>query len=356
MALTLTSASITARKSIRYGIYFMVLFMIARMALQIGIRTYKQLVPAPPPPPTLGFNVLPKIAFSEVTQTYPQFEFKVETATGTFPEFPITMKVYAMPKQLPTLNSVDTATAKARSMGFATLPIKVTETLYRYVNATVPSSLEINLVTGVFSASYNLASDPTPLSVKPPTTQVAKDLATGILSNAQSLPADLTGEPKYEFLKVEGEKLVTALSLSDANLVRVNLFRKTFEENEGKEKYPSLPANPNQGNVWFIISGAQKKEQQMIAAEFHYYPIDETRFETYPVKSAQQAFTELTEGKGYIANLGLNQEGKVTIRKVYLAYYDPDMPSQFYQPIVVFEGDRGFFAYVPAITSDWYQQ
>jgi len=39
---------------------------------------------------------------------------------------------------------------------------------------------------------------------------------------------------------------------------------------------------------------------------------------------------------------------------VYLAYYDAGVPTDYYQPIIVFEGDQDFLAYVPAIASEYY--
>ena len=43
------------------------------------------------------------------------------------------------------------------------------------------------------------------------------------------------------------------------------------------------------------------------------------------------------------------------IRKVSLAYFEPVTPAQFLQPVYVFEGDRGFAAYVPAIVDKYVQ-
>jgi len=74
------------------------------------------------------------------------------------------------------------------------------------------------------------------------------------------------------------------------------------------------------------------------------------------LKTAQVAFEDLKVGKGYIANIGLNKDGKVVIRRIYLAYFDPNIPSSFYQPVIVFEGDRSFLAYVPAITDAYLQR
>ena len=41
---------------------------------------------------------------------------------------------------------------------------------------------------------------------------------------------------------------------------------------------------------------------------------------------------------------------------MYLAYYDPDVHADFYQSVIVFEGDNNFTAYVPAIADQFYEQ
>src|SRR5262249_36531699 len=117
---------------------------------------------------------------------------------------------------------------------------------------------------------------------------------------------------------------------------------------------PSLTADPNQSNVWFIDSGSQEQGKKIIAGEYHYLPVDSEKSATYPIKTAQQALDELNGGGGYIAAVGNNPDGNITVRKIYLAYFDPATIGNFYQPIVVFEGDNGFFAYVPAVASSYY--
>ena len=100
---------------------------------------------------------------------------------------------------------------------------------------------------------------------------------------------------------------------------------------------------------------AQNKDQQIIAAEYHYHPVDETQFSTYPIKTPTEAFDELQTGTPFIADKGVNKDGaNLKIRRVYLAYFDPEEETDFYQPIYVFEGDNGFTAYVPAVTSNYY--
>ena len=47
---------------------------------------------------------------------------------------------------------------------------------------------------------------------------------------------------------------------------------------------------------------------------------------------------------------------EIKIRRIYLAYYDAGIYTEFLQPIYVFEGDNDFVAYTPAITSNYYSE
>lgn len=171
------------------------------------------------------------------------------------------------------------------------------------------------------------------------------------MSAANILPDDLTGEKVINYLKLDSGKFVTALAQSDADVVKVNFFRKDYDS------LPARTADPQESNVWFIVGGSQDRNQQMIAGEYHYYKVDETQFSTYPIITPQDAFGQLTAGNAYIANQGLVKDGdSLKIRKIYLAYYDSENPDEFYEPIYVFEGDKGFMAYYPAVTSDYYGQ
>lgn len=352
MAANLTDVAIKARKGIKFGIFFLIFIAFMNLLWRTFLRIKPLLFPEPPPPPTVGFDILEPLPFPVPIEPLPQFEYKIETATGSLPVFPQSMPVYFIPKAIATLDSEDSAKAKSAAMGFSVGPTIFSSTIHRFKNPSYPSTLEMNIINGTFSISFNLAADPSPTLSPPPDANSAAQSAKNVLSKASILPEDLTVVGKPEFLSVEGQNLVNALALSEADFVKVNLFRKAFGE---KGEYPSLPPSKNEANVWFIISGAKDEGRQVIAAEFHYFPIDETLVETYPIKTAAQAVNDLKEGRAHIANLGLNKDGKVTIRRIYLAYFDPNTSAQFYQPIIVFEGDREFAAYIPAISADYYK-
>jgi hypothetical protein len=348
MATQLAQVSVVARKIIRWGIFLILFLIVGRILWGAGVSAYKKLFPAPPDPPTITFGKLTKLPFPESTRPG-GITFTLENPEGTLPTLPFQMKVYFMPKVSSHLLSLEVAKQKASSLGYLADELAISETVYRFAHKNGFANLQINIVSGVFSLGYDLKGDTSPLSTRPPNPEVAAALVRSFLSTADLLAADLTGPTTHQFLKVDNEQLVGALSLSDASLIKIYLFRKNYED------YPSLTPYQNQSNVWFIVSGSQETDKKIIGGEYHYFPVDETQFATYPIKTAQAAWDELIAGGGYIVNSGGAVEGgNVKIRKIYLGYYDAGLPVEFFQPIIVFEGDNGFKAYIPAITSDYY--
>lgn len=347
----LTQVAITARKTIRYILFSIIFLIVGKFILDASISAYKKIFPPALPPATVKFGKLTKIPFPENSNTA-KYNYVLETPEGGLPtNIPVQAKVFFMPKINASLLSLDVAKSKAQTLDFTKDPEQKSDTIYRFGNPNFPSVLEMNIVTGTFSISYDLASDRTPVATKPPVAEVAASEFRSVLSGTNILPNDLTGPTTHEFLKLSNGKLVTALSLSESDLIKINLFRKSYND------LPSLTGDPNEANVWAIISGSTNREQQIIAAEYHYFPVDESQFSTYPIKTPQEAFSELQSGQVFIASQGLNKENDtLKIRRIYLAYFDSEFSTDFFQPIYVFEGDNGFVAYLPAVTSNFYSE
>jgi hypothetical protein len=346
----LTRISIITRKSIRYFIYSVIGIILIRAAILTSIKIYRHFYPAPPPAPTVSFGKLPALPFPK--RDVPQdLSFSLQTPTGELPSLPLTSKVYYMPRPSSQLLSLDEAKTKASNLGYDPDGIEVTQTVYSFKKENVPSELRISIVTGVFSVSYNLTQDPKPLEKRPFAPEVSASKARSFLSSADLFAKDLTGPTVPEPVKLQEQKIIGAASLSEANFVKVNFFRKSYDD------LPSVTPDVSESNVWLIISGDQDRDKQIMACEYHYFPVDETQSATYPIKTAEAAFEELKAQKGFIATIGSleNVENKnITIRRVYLGYYDAGVPTDFFQPVVVFEGDNNFVAYVPAVTADYY--
>lgn len=351
----LTQVAITARKTIRYIIYFIVFLTLGRILLSAGISVYLKIFPPGPPPPTVKFGKLTKIPFP-ANNTTAKLTYALETATGGLPtDISTQAKVYFMPKVNSNLLSLDTAKTKATALGFDDPnPVQESDSLYKFKNLSFPSTMEINIITGSFSISYDLTADRTPISNRPPAAEIAASEFRSVLSGANVLSSDLSGPMIPNYLKLTSGKLANVLALSEADVVKVNLFRKSYDN------LPSMTADPNQSNVWAIISGGQTKDQQIMAAQYHYYPVDESQYSTYPIITPQEAFNQLQNGKAYIANMGQYKDGdSLKVRKIYLAYFDPDSAGDFYQPIYVFDSgendpSNSFIGYLPAVSPAYY--
>lgn len=342
--MTLTATAFYTRSAIKYGTLLVIFIILARIFWGFGYAIYLRVFPPPPPPPTVAYGRMPKLIYTPKEYKY---SFTLETTTGELPKLPSQAYVLLMPKNSVSFLDLDEATKTARALGFNTIGIPLSETIYRFEKPDVPSYLDINIVNKTFSVNYRLKESPELLNTRPRSTDEALSAAKELLSQARLYTPDLaTGTTSFEFLKVEPPKLNSALSLSDANFVRVNFFRKSYGE------LPVVTAAKKSGNVWFIISGSQSRGNQIIAGEYHYFPVDENKKSTYPLKSAQDAWNELISGKGYLAQESTTS--KVIVRRVYLAYYDSGQAQGFLQPVYVFEGDNEFVGYVPAITSQYY--
>lgn len=350
---TLTETSIISRKIIRYTVYVLVILTLGNFLVKSLITIYRILFPPPPAPPTVKFGKLPTLPFPEGKPNPKEYTYSLETASGGFPTFPDQLPVYFMPSPASNLSGLDNANAIARTLGFdmqGKIVIESVPNVYEYSRSDNQNThFTINIVTNVWSVSYDLRADTSVIGGIPPEPTAAIEASRKYRSLPGISTPDLNGPIKTEFLKLEGGDLVNALSLSEADFTKINFFRKNFGD---KGQYLSVtPDFPKEANVWFLYG---KDPSKVVRGEFHYFPIDEQTSSTYPLINAQTAWENLTQGKAYISNYDTLDNKNITIRKVSLAYYDPGQNTQFYQPVIVFEGDDNFTAYVPAVTSEYY--
>lgn len=346
---SLTQIAVVSRKTIRFGVYAIILIIIARIVFNFGVSLYKKIFPTPPPEPTVTFGKLPKLPFPEKEKPE-NLTYVLETPDGKLPDLPDQELVYFMPPVSSSINVVENAKFKAQSLGFDPNGKPIVENIknvYIFQKTNRPSTLTMNIITGIFSISYNLNADSSAISGSPPTPEQAISSVKGYFGSVGITPDFTNGRSTHELLKLEGGNFVKVDSLSEAKVVKVNLFR----ENLGLGKnILSVTPNMPEANIWAIVSGIRS----IIVAEYHYFYLDKQKSGTYPLKSSEEAWEELKKGEAYFANPGTDSNGQITIRRVYLGYYDPGQISEFYQPVVVFEGDEGFYAFVPAVKSDLY--
>lgn len=347
---TLTQAAIVARKTIVVGGIMLVVLIVGRFALESFSTYWTRTHPAPPPPPTRGYGILPAITFP--TSVGRPTSFRLEVAPRQLQAPSDRAPVFFMPSQRPSLLSLDRAKREAANLGFILEPQQITASNYRWTrNQPLQSILDYNVNNGTFEVKLSWESDPTFLQQKNlPTEDDAINLARSILSSSGLLKPDIaTGAAKITYLKAAVNGYAPTVSFSESDFLQVDIFRTPIGG-----RYDVLTDFPDHGTVRAIVTGRDDPNLRLALMDYNYLPIEYSNFETYPIITPGQAFELLKAGRGYTARMPEGQSD-IIIRNIKLAMYDSFAQQEYLQPIYVLEGDGGYTGYVPAIQAIWIQ-
>jgi hypothetical protein len=345
--MSLTQTAYTSRRIIKYGgigiIAFSLLWGISKAA-------YLAYITAHPPyvAPTVKFGLLPRLIFPEKETQAKSFTF--ELPNDAVPTFKDQTKVYVIYRPDKTLLALEEDKKTAASFGFTDEPIETETGIYKFSNTADNKTLTVNVLTGDFIVTYPYASDQLLANPeKMPSKATAIETASYFLQKGGKYTDDLAnGEKVVTFWKIEGDGLKSVSSQSEANAARVDFYRQNLND------LPILSTNFGQASVSVLVSGSTVDAKKIIGVNFKDMSITKESFSTYPIKTGQQVIDSLNSGNYWVAKDVSSKN--VTIRKIYLAYFEPMTLTNYLQPIFVVEGDNDFVAYIPAISSDYIKQ
>ncbi len=342
--MSLTQTAYTSRKIIKFGGIGLITISLLWSFSKV---LYKAYTVANPPyyPPTVAYGVLPKITFTE--QKVDSKTFTFELPNDEIPTFSDQSRVYIIYRPNTTFLALEEDKKTAASFGFEMKPVEVKPGIYEFRDDVLNKILTVNVLDGDFKMRYPYLTDQLLLvSEELPTKDKAIELASNFLSQGNKLTDDLiNGQKRVTYWKIQNGAISATESQSQANAVRVDLFRKDLND------LKLLSSNYDKTSVSILISGSKTQSRKIIEFNFKDINIDRESFATYPIKTAQEAINSMNSGSYWTA---VNVENKeVVIRKMYLAYFEPNALTNYLQPIFVFEGDNGFVAYVPAIKSEY---
>lgn len=343
---TLTEIAYYSRKIFKYGLIAILVIILLKLVYDVGKGIFLKLYPPLPPAPTVKYGKLPKIEFPQKNQLSAT-EYLLETPNGKLPDSPTQVKIYPFLELRPSLLAPENAKKEANTLGFSGNPEVITEQLYRW-SKTIPQllTLEMDIFTGTFKLTYDWQNDPEILTnINLPAKNQAIDEAKEYLKRKSSNNDLLEGRYEAAYLKANGSLMIPAVSLSEANFIKVEVYRQNVDE------LPMVTENPQQGIAMIIFSGNRSAEKHIVEARYNYFPVNLEFFSTYPIKTAVQAWEELKNNQGFIA--GWQGTGKVIVRRIYLAYFDSTIYQKYLQPVFVFQGDDNFTVYLPAVSADY---
>lgn len=336
-------------------------------------------------PALATYGKLPAIGFPENAATQ-KFTYTLNTVSGALPELPDRLNVYPITEPEANFLNLNKAKGKVERAGFVdemgtVLPEKsLGNNTYQW---TETKGIKRQMTFNIVSFNFHMVSDylTSSLSANGTTDLTQKnavDAAKGFLEDIGQLSDDIdlnkTLNPDKDIhhitapqlFSIQNGILIPATSLSTTRVIKVDLYQKdiTYDLNTGIPNltggfrtvplvlhvfYPHPPYSPM--SFWVIST---ENNRQVVAADFthQYFSIPKDSNVTYALKTVDEAFNELKNGKGYIASFN-GTDNTIQITNIYLGYYIGEKQQKYLMPIFVFEGDNGFFAYVSAVNDEW---
>nr|MBI5455984.1 hypothetical protein [Candidatus Levybacteria bacterium] len=346
---TLSDASRDIKQLLKFAGIFITAVVVIVLILRVVFFIKETIYPTPPPKPEVTFGKLQPQSFpaNAVNQN---LTYSINTLTGNLPNLNSQSKVYRIKTLQPDLLAVNKFQDKISSVGFAKGYTAISDKIFEWKSnqnyGGIEKRIRFNTINNNFTITSVYTTDADILKGKNlPTETKAIDSATSLLDNMKVMPADIDLEKtKSNLFSIQNNSLSTATSLSNAQIIEVNFFQKDID------KLPIFYGKPNSSNISILVAGGGY-QGQIVGANFIYQPVSD-EFSTYPLKSVSVAYEELKNGQAYIASY-FGTSTNITITNAFLAYYISSQAQDFLMPIIVFEGNEGFFAYVPAVTDEW---
>lgn len=288
-----------------------------------------------------AFGKLPSVNLSEGVPAPAGVNYTMETVSGTLPNLPTIVNVFAIQPSLPSFGDLDRVKRLAVTAGFSDPPVNNVGGKATFTNNTQGTSLTIDTASGNFVLSSDYFNNQKVLSTNPQPENISINTARKFISNFNFVESDFPSKNVETInYKVDGNKLAEALSVASSNLIQVNFGRADLDE------YPVISANFKNPNLWVLVSAGGA-----VAANNSTQNISKYKFSTYPLMGVSRAFDLLKAGKG-----AYNKELKGTnfpIRSVKLGYLEGSLPQKYLEPVYIFNSDEGLLAYVGAVDETW---
>lgn len=297
---------------------------------------------APPPPPTMTWGKLPPLEFPESKYTQ-KFSYTINTVSGNLPTLPLHATVYLFATPEASLQSLNNAINVAAQIGFDQEPIRISESIYQWYNPQPPAQkMQYDIVSKNFTFTSDFLTDPDILSGNNlPDDITAQQVAENFLIDMDAFPNDFAAtKSAITLFAIQDGTLVPTTSLSNTHIIRIDFFQK--DRDEIPIYYAEYPKSPI-----YVFVGGGGFEGTVVEAMYTHNTLTDVS-STYPIYTSEEAFSMLKKGKGYIATYKGNATN-ILIQNAKLGYYISPMSKTYLMPIIVFEGNNDFVAFVSAL-------
>ncbi|MBN2100793.1 hypothetical protein JW710_02780 [Candidatus Dojkabacteria bacterium] len=410
--MTLTEAASLTKKSVYYvGIplgAIIVIWIIIQMITPQATLPEKYITP------DYLCGPLPKLELESIEQPTSNTQFNIETTTGAIPDLPKVVNVFKYNHPGQSLLALEESKIIAERLGFAP-EIYTRKSVVEYEWQNYDNGQTLIIETG--NLNLNLTTDFTAPGSETyshllPSEENAKSIAQSYLRSANLLTDDYQdGDQRTYLVQITSSgELREAPSLSEADLIRVDFFRKealiiidpelvdtaeigsTLQEKLEEEeevtirdedqksvkvkKYNTDVKNdsPIFGNISVLVGGREEEESRdfkIFGLTYQNWIISDSPCGTYGLISPEEAVRKVQEGEGTLVYLMEKNGDRIipyasksvsgmTILEVDIAYLDTSAKQTYLQPVYYIRGEAEFengefgefYYYVPAIDYD----
>lgn len=324
-------------------VLFIIFFMIVQAIIGALLNRPVEVVYEP------KFGILEPINFTYKVDYPPTFTMTLNNVV----ERPVTATssamVYFIPAARARFGYQQTAALMARAVGINTEQERyvLNDTTATYNDGLRTLSIDITNYNFTYELDY-LRTPGLFDNAIVPSESVIREEAKAFLRQMNKLPPALSqGQENIIYMRYDPflDDFEVVDTPVEANVVEVDFF--TPQVNDIPAVTPQFHNSSNFVTIVFRPEG-----NVIMKSQISYFEKDFNEGGPYPLKTGDQAWAELQNGRGVIVSPSLGSTD-IVVRDMFLAYYEPAEYQQYYMPVYVFLGDNGFAAYVSAIESGY---
>ncbi|HLD26952.1 MAG TPA: hypothetical protein VJB63_03280 [Patescibacteria group bacterium] len=346
--MTLTELSHTVRRSIVPSVFGFILLI----ALYFVISNYLNYLASQRPKTIVIepiFGKINKLALKNTFQYSTKSHFVLDTIEGRPKTATDTAKVYFLPPKITKFGYLQTVFLMAKKLGFHVDEIKHTIKNNTVLFEDEEKSVQINIANYNFTYAYKYDDNLQVFDdVTFPEDTTIKEKIKGFLSDVGRYPEELAqGKEDLSFLIYDRDtkQFTPTTRKNEANAVEFDLYRPDIN---------SFPAvSPSYfGSHNYALAVFQSDTYTVLKAQISFFEKENEKIGIYPLKTGSEAWDELKNKQGFIVSEGESKD-TITIKKMFLAYVDPDIYQSYVQPVYVFLSADGFAGYISAIKDEY---
>jgi hypothetical protein len=332
-----------------------VVYYSGKFLLIQGVGIYRKLFPVEVPIPEAKWGKLPTLKMPSVTiEGSPQYI--LDTVNGNLPTFQDRIKVFPIIEPSTTLLSEQGIQKLAGDLGFVGSYTKVSTSGRRWVDGTNQRTFDANTITKNFTLETTLSKL---ASISSSTASITDSDATGMVSTfiksktlMNSTDIDNLYTSTLSVQIILGNLREIKPVPTPPKIIKVDVYRNLLYSpattNRKATIYKIIGPNPKDSLINFYVTN-NSNIFKFPTINFTYWEVNYKDGSEYYLSNISTVWQAIQQNQGIIAyartksgDFFVSQNniaiGKVEIRDIYLAYYEPKELSKYLQPIYVFEG------------------